>query len=130
MKQLIVTGLPTRQAEALLHTANGMTRKEAARRMGCSPQNVAQLMTQVSFKLHARNAAEAVANGFRVGVLRLMSLILILSSGALVVPSPAGADEMPVLRSARVRQTSRSTRQLMLSSAASAPAGANPFPNQ
>ena len=109
--KLVVTGLPPRQAEALLHTANGMTRKEAAKRMNCSPQNVVMLLDAVRFKLHARTAPEAVANAFRAGVLRLLSLVLILAAGALTLPAPAVAQDNTTAPRVRVRQYSRARRR-------------------
>jgi DNA-binding CsgD family transcriptional regulator len=112
MKQLTVTGLPKRQAEALLHTAHGMTRKEAARRMGCSPQNVVMLLDAVRFKLHARTAAEAVTNAFRAGVLRLMSFVLVAVLGAFASPPPSLAgDQNPPLRIRTVSTAKRSRRE-------------------
>jgi DNA-binding CsgD family transcriptional regulator len=111
-EQLKVTGLPKRQAEALLLTASGMTRKEAARKMACSPANVVMLMDTVRFKLHAKTAAEAVSVAFQRGILRLMALVMFVSAISPAFPTPAQADEQdrdPFMR--RGRSTRRGVRR-------------------
>ena len=113
MPKLNVQGLPKRQAEALLHTANGLTRKEAAKLMGCSPQNVAQLIWSVLFKLRARNTPEAIAVAFQKGILRVMCAVMMLSAIGHTLPAPAHADEDdPLMRRLRSRPSGRGTRRV------------------
>ena len=114
MRQLTVTGLPKRQAEALLHTASGMSRKEAARKMGCSPQNVVMLMDSVRFKLHAKTAAEAVSNAFQRGILRALALVMTMSSAIAFLPAPAAqaSDDDSMIRRVRTRPSGRTTRRI------------------
>lgn len=114
MAQLQVTGLPARQAEAFLHAANGLTRKEAAKAMGCSPQNAAQLVHSVLFKLRARNTPEAIAIAFQRGVLRVMTLVMIVGAlGPFGPAEPAQADEDdPLARRIRSRPRGPGTRRV------------------
>jgi len=114
MSQLTVKGLPPRQAEALLCTARGMTHKEAARAMGCSPQNVNMLMDSVRFKLHAKTAAEAVSKAWQSGIIRLMSWVLVVATVNALLPAPAAmaTDDDTLIRRIRTRPTGRFVRRI------------------
>lgn len=114
MTQIIATGLPPRQAEALLLTAQGMSRKEAAKRMHCSPQNVVMLLDAVRHKLHARTAPEAVATAFQRGILRSLAAVLILSSFGMFLDAPAAeaAEDDPMVRRVRSRPSGRLSRRV------------------
>ncbi|OFE11415.1 hypothetical protein PHACT_12730 [Pseudohongiella acticola] len=109
---LIAEGLPDKQREILIHTANGLTRKEAARKMGCSPQNASQLMDAVCFKLRARNAPQAIAIAFQQGLLRTLCLLALITAGAVTSIPVAQADDDPLIRRARSRPNPRLTRRV------------------
>lgn len=109
-----VAGLPRRQGEVLLHTARGLTRKEAAKLMGCSPKNAEKLMDSVCYKLHARNSIQAVSIAFQRGILRTLALLLTISSVTVFLPAPAAqaSDDDPMIRRVRARPTGRMTRRV------------------
>jgi len=111
-----VTGLPERQGQALLHTAEGATRKEAARIMGCSAQNVIMLLNTVKFKLHARSTPEAVAIAFQRGILRMLALATMFGAITTGLPAPASAsqddDQQPLIRRIRTRTARSGMRRI------------------
>lgn len=61
--------LAPRQAEALTHRARGLSHAETAAAMGCSPANVANLLGECFFKLHARSSVDAVAKAIQNGLI-------------------------------------------------------------
>ena len=58
-----------REGEVLNLLSKGMTRKEIASLLHVSIASVRDLVHRLCWKLGASNAAEAVANGFRMGIL-------------------------------------------------------------
>jgi DNA-binding NarL/FixJ family response regulator len=62
--------LTERQLEVLQATADGMDRREIARMLYVTPDTVKTHLSVVYKAIGARNRAEAVALGFRLGWLR------------------------------------------------------------
>lgn len=122
MDSLTSSGLPKKQAKALMLAASGKTRKESAKIMGCSPDNVAKLIQAVLCKLNAKNTPEAITIAFQKGILRFLSLFLVIFGISTTLVPPASAiDDDPLarrLRSPRTRKGSRRITRGMPQSAA------------
>ncbi|WKD48240.1 response regulator transcription factor [Microbulbifer spongiae] len=71
--------LAPRQAEALTHRARGLSNAETAAAMHCSIANVANLLTECFFKLHARNSTDAVAKAIKHGLIQFTLVASIIS---------------------------------------------------
>lgn len=79
---IIVTGLPARLGEVLIHIAEGMNSKEIAR--AChkpdgeclTPGTVDQYRNSLLYKLDAKNTAELISKAYQSGVLRALSLFI------------------------------------------------------
>lgn len=61
--------ITVRQAEALSWTADGMTRKQVARRMELAPVTVEEHINRARRVLKAKNALHAVAIAIRKGLI-------------------------------------------------------------
>lgn len=70
--------LAPRQKQALELCMKGNRQHEIAEVMGCSVQNVKNLLTACYFKLNARNAAEAVAKAMQQGLVHLCILMAVV----------------------------------------------------
>jgi len=70
--------LAPRQAEALTHRARGLTHAETAAAMGCSTGNVANLLGECFFKLHARSCVDAVAKAMQHGLIHFALVATII----------------------------------------------------
>ncbi|AQQ67469.1 transcriptional regulator [Microbulbifer agarilyticus] len=97
--------LAPRQAEALTHRAQGLTQAETAAAMGCSPANVANLLGECFFKLHARSSVDAVAKAVQHGLIHL-ALVATIFAGM----GPNAGEQMrtrfqrrPTIRTIRIR---------------------------
>lgn len=62
--------LTERQHEILVLIADGATSEEIAERLGIGVDTTKTHVRRLLMRLHAKNRAHAVANGFRAGVLR------------------------------------------------------------
>ncbi|WKD51097.1 response regulator transcription factor [Microbulbifer spongiae] len=71
--------LAPRQAEALTHRARGLSNAETAAAMHCSIANVANLLSECFFKLHARNSTDAVAKAIKHGLIQFTLVASIIS---------------------------------------------------
>ena len=63
--------LAPRQAEALTYQARGFSYQETAEAMNCSQANIANLLRECFFKLHAANTREAIARAMQAGAIHL-----------------------------------------------------------
>lgn len=119
---LQVTGLPPREGEALAHIAAGKTTKVAAKHMKCSPRNVEALVENSMRRLSASNRVNLITLAFEKGILRFLSLFLVVFGISTTLVPPASAiDDDPLarrLRSPRTRKGSRRITRGMPQSAA------------
>lgn len=69
--QLVVNGLPPREGQALSLIAQGLTAKQAARKMNCSHRNVEAHLNHSMARLGATNRVHLVAKAFADGILHL-----------------------------------------------------------
>lgn len=97
--------LSPRQAEALTLKARGLSAKEAAREMHCSPNNVQRLLEACFFKLLARNTAEAIAKAITSHAIELALLVTLTTSALLP------AEDQPFRVRGRGARVVRITRQ-------------------
>lgn len=72
-----------RELEAVLHCANGMTVKEAAREMSIAPDSVTKRLSSAKFKLGASSIRTLLLESIRLGLI------------AAVCAAPAGPDPRP-----------------------------------
>jgi len=114
MQAVTVIGLPPREGTALKLIAEGLTAKEAARAMKCSPRNIEALLTISMHRLSARNRANLVSSAFQRGILRSLAAVLILSSFGAFLQAPAAqaSDDDPMVRRVRSRPSGRQTRRV------------------
>lgn len=93
--RLIADGLPKRQAEALLYTANGFTDRQAAEEMQCAPDTVKHLRKSAHYKCGSHTGPELVAKAFELGYLRVAALVLAwtIGLGAIGTAPEAMADD-------------------------------------
>lgn len=71
--------LAPRQAEALTYQARGFSYMETAAAMACSKANIANLLRECFFKLHAANTREAIARAMQLGLIHLCLLLALAS---------------------------------------------------
>lgn len=95
---LTVNGLPPREGLALRCIALGLTAKQAAKEMHCSPRNVEALTSNAVHRLHAKNRTHAVAQAFKMGHLKYIPVFLLC-----LITAISGADERVVRRGGRGR---------------------------
>ena len=95
--------LAPRQKEALTHQAHGLNYMETAKAMHCSRNNVANLLRECMYKLHALNTREAIAKAMHQGLIHLALVTAVLMGCGL------GDDEILRIRY-RLRQTGRVVR--------------------
>ncbi|MCH9691697.1 MAG: LuxR C-terminal-related transcriptional regulator [Gammaproteobacteria bacterium] len=97
--------LAPRQAEALACRARGLSNRETAQAMRCSVANVANLLTECFFKLHARNSTEAVAKAVKLGMIQFGLLVSIIIGIAADPPDLMRTrfQRYPTIRSVRNR---------------------------
>ncbi len=95
--------LAPRQKEALTHQAHGLSYMETATEMHCSKANVANLLRECFYKLHAANTREAIAIAMQRGLIHLTLLAAVLMGCGM------GDDELMRARY-RLRQTGRVMR--------------------
>jgi len=95
---ITVIGLPPREGLALRFIAMGMTAKQAAREMHCSPRNVEALTSHAVTRLNAKNRPHAVARAFALGHLKYIPVFLLC-----LITAISGADERVVRRGGRGR---------------------------
>jgi len=112
MDNLQIIDLPDRQAEALRLTALGYTRKQAAKILRCTPDNVAKLMQAVLCRLNAKNTPQAITIAFQRGILRFLTAILTISGCTFILPTTADADSDPLVRRLSNRIPRRGTRRV------------------
>lgn len=65
----LIRELTPRQVQVLRLVADGLTRQEIADRLHLNVNTVRSLMVQVFMRLHAHNAAQAVAVAMRRGII-------------------------------------------------------------
>lgn len=109
-----VNGLPEREGLALRLIAMGMTAKQAAREMNCSPRNVEALTSHAMERLDAKNRVHLVTTAFQRGILKVCAMALLASISAGIVPAPAAhaSDDEPITRRMRGRPSSRAARRV------------------
>lgn len=113
MNSLIVSGLPKKQGEALILAASGNTRKESAQKMGCSPDNVAKLNQAILCRLNAKNTPQAITIAFSRGILRFLSLFLVIFGISSTLTPPLSAiDDDTLARRLRSHRTRRGSRRI------------------
>lgn len=95
--ELVCHGMPLRQGQAIALAAQGYPQKVIARIMGCSVDNVRNLLSSVYFKWHAPNVASAVAEGFKRGHLKYLPVLIICLTSVFGM----NQDMRPVRRPAR-----------------------------
>ncbi|GAB3099838.1 helix-turn-helix transcriptional regulator [Aestuariicella hydrocarbonica] len=95
--------LAPRQKEALELTSKGLMQREIAEIMQCSIDNVRNLMSACYFKLHARNAAEAVAKAMQQGLIHFVILVAVLMGAGM-------GDQHAMRQRSRINQTARIVR--------------------
>ncbi len=100
MPTIKVTGLPPREGEALSLVAQGLTAKEAARKMGCSARNVDALISICTSRLRARNRVHLITEAFHQGFLRVGCVLCAVSSLLCLTPA---ADDLQLVRRFRSR---------------------------
>lgn len=72
--------LAPRQQEALSYQARGYSYGETALAMDCSVANVANLLRECFFKLHAANTREAIARAMQKGLIHICLVATVFSS--------------------------------------------------
>ncbi len=76
LNDLAISGFPPREALVVGFTALGLSSKEIARQIDCSPRNVEALRDAAKNRVHATNTPHLISTAFRCGMLRFMSLVL------------------------------------------------------
>ncbi|MAO41158.1 MAG: hypothetical protein CMK70_13455 [Pseudohongiella sp.] len=113
VESIAVRGVPAREGAVLGYTALGLSSKAIARKLSCSPRNVENLRDSAKSRLHASNTPNLIAIAFQKGILRFMSIALVvLGAGTGLVPQPAQADDDPTLRRIRTHRMRRGSRRI------------------
>lgn len=108
-----VTGLPEREGAVLCYTALGLSSKLIAKKLECSPRNVENLRESAKNRLHAQNTPNLVAIAFQKGILRFLSLFLVIFGISTTLVPPASAiDDDPLARRLRSPRTRRGSRRI------------------
>lgn len=88
------TGLAPRESQALLLRASGKSGAEAASIMGCSTNNIKNLIGNLFYKTGANSSPELISRAFKSGFLRVLTLAAALHTGAVMPNMPQHTDDL------------------------------------
>lgn len=98
--------LAKRETRYFLGFVQGLSDKEVARDCGVSPNTVTGARKRILYKLNACRMTQAVAEAFTRGMVKRLSLILVMST--LISMAGLGVDQEPIhRRGPRTTTTSR-----------------------
>lgn len=113
IESISVTGLPQREGAVLCYTALGLSSKHIARKLDCSARNVENLRDSAKNRLQATNTPNLIAIAFQKGILRFLSLFLVIFGISSTLTPPLSAiDDDPLARRLRSHRTRRGSRRI------------------
>lgn len=76
LQGLQISGFPPREGLVVGFTALGLSSKEIAKELSCTPRNIENLREAAKNRTHSHNTPHLISQAFKNGHLRFLSLVL------------------------------------------------------